>query len=115
MIVLANIYQVYFTLLVNMKSRWTCGHFYPYPCLKRQTFFAEQFHQIDKLNHQERTEHVGIKKPSRTQCGPVEYSSHWVREVWVRVGHVDSMLFVLFLFALGTQRECGFWWNTGLL
>ena len=30
------------------------------------------------------------------------------------VGHVYYMLFVSISFALGTQREPGFWWNMGL-
>ena len=29
------------------------------------------------------------------------------------VGHVDFILFVLFLVALGTQRKCDIQWNTG--
>ena len=29
----------------------------------------------------------------------------------VCIGHVNFMLFVFCLFALGTQRECSFWWN----
>ena len=33
---------------------------------------------------------------------------------WVRIGHVNFMLFVSYLFTLGTQRECGNWWNMGL-
>ena len=44
----------------------------------------------------------------------VEYSSHWALSRYHRVGHLDFMLFVLVLFALGTQCEHGFWWNTGL-
>ena len=32
----------------------------------------------------------------------------------VPVGHVDFVLFVLCFLALGSQREHGFWWNTGL-
>ena len=34
---------------------------------------------------------------------------------WVRIGHVDFMLIVSFLFPLGTQREHCFWWNIGLI
>ena len=41
-------------------------------------------------------------------------SSRWVRQSWVCVGHVDFMLFVLFLVALGTQRKRNIQWNTGL-
>ena len=48
---------------------------------------------------------VGIRKALWTQREPAEYSSRWVREGWVCVcvGHVDFVLFVLFLFALATQ------------
>ena len=42
------------------------------------------------------------------------YGSRWIREGWCRVGHVNFMLFAYFLFAVGTQRERVFWWNTGI-
>ena len=45
---------------------------------------------------------------------PVEYSGRWVYEDYVGVCHVDSLLFVSFLFTFGTQRERGVCWNTGL-
>ena len=77
-------------------------------------------------------QHVGIQEASqtqaeaswtqrevlRTQCEPqrkpVEYSLRWICEGWPGLGHVDLRLFVSFLFALGTQPEHSFWWNTGL-
>ena len=31
--------------------------------------------------------------------------------IGARVGHLHFMLFVSFLFALGSQRECSFLWN----
>ena len=58
-------------------------------------------------------------KPLLTRCEaqsePAEYSSCWVCEGLVCLGHVDFMLFVLILFALCTQCKHGFWWNTGLV
>ena len=70
-----------------------------------------------------RYQHAGIEKalctqskPRSTQCESqstqrdpqheqVEYSSRWAISRWHHVGHVDFMLFVSFLFELGTQHE----------
>ena len=64
---------------------------------------------------------VNHHKPSPTQreplvtqgepkCELVEYSLLWALLHWHRIRHVDFMLFVSFLFALGTKRERGFYW-----
>ena len=69
--------------------------------------------------------HVCILKPWWTQPEPpgtqhvpkseqVEYSSRLIHLCWVHVGHVEFMLFVSFLFALGTQRKPSFWLEYGL-
>ena len=50
---------------------------------------------------------------ANSQREPVEYSSHWVSQSWFCIGHVDFMLFVLFLVELGIPRKCKIQWNTG--
>ena len=51
----------------------------------------------------------GVSCGTYSYVEPVEYGC------WVHVGHVNVMLFILFSFALGSQRECGFWYNMGLM
>ena len=53
--------------------------------------------------------------PPPPQHEPMEYSSHWVCEDWIRVRHVHFMLFVSISFALGSQRERVFQWNMGFI
>ena len=43
------------------------------------------------------------RKALGIQCEPVEYTSRWAISCWLRVGHVDFMLFVSYLFALDSQ------------
>ena len=50
-------------------------------------------------------------KPKRK---PVEYRLHWVQTQNSGVGHVHFMIFVLILFAFGSQFEPSFQWNMGL-
>ena len=56
----------------------------------------------------------GVTPNANPQHEPVEYSSRWVSQSWVYVGHVDFMLFVSFLVTLGAQCKCNIQWNTGL-
>ena len=44
---------------------------------------------------------------------PVEYRLRWVPTQNSGVGHVHFMFFVLFSFALGSQRKPSFQWNMG--
>ena len=57
---------------------------------------------------------ICVTPNTNPQCKPVEYSSCWVRQSWVCVGHVLGM-FVLFLVASGTKRKRNIQWNTGLI
>ena len=56
---------------------------------------------------------VTQREPLQTQHKPVEYNLRWGFALGICVCHADFMLFVLMLFALGSQRKYGFWWNMG--
>ena len=49
---------------------------------------------MQSLANPTRTSTDPTQTPPRTQREPMEYSSRWARQGWIRVDHVDFMLFV---------------------